>query len=145
MIPNDHTAILYLKTCLNSCTYVKNVLLTIPWYHIVFCCNDRRHCSGMLTSCTQHIHFKGSFWFMAFKATTTTYVISAYHHWWCEFESRSGCGVQHYVIKFVSDLRQVDGFLLVLRFLPPMKLTNEPHKRHEGRCGEHSDAPDRKG
>jgi hypothetical protein len=22
---------------------------------------------------------------------------------------------------------------------------NEPHKRHEGRCGEHSDAPDRKG
>ena len=24
--------------------------------------------------------------------------------------------IQHYVIKFVSDLRQVDGFLLVLRF-----------------------------
>jgi hypothetical protein len=42
---------------------------------------------------------------------TTTYAISAYHHWCCEFESRSGQGVQHYVIKFVSDLRQVDGFL----------------------------------
>ena len=27
---------------------------------------------------------------------------------------------QHYVIKFVSDLRQVDGFL---RFSPPIKLT----------------------
>jgi hypothetical protein len=38
---------------------------------------------------------------------TTTYAISAYHHWCCEFESRSGWGVQHYVIKFVSDLRQV--------------------------------------
>ena len=38
---------------------------------------------------------------------TTTYAISAYHHWCCEFESRSGRGVQHYVIKFVSDLRQV--------------------------------------
>ena len=28
--------------------------------------------------------------------------------------------VQHYVIKFVSDLRQVGGFLLVLRFPPPI-------------------------
>jgi hypothetical protein len=31
--------------------------------------------------------------------------------------------IQHYVIKFVSDLRQVGGFLRVLRFPPPMKLT----------------------
>ena len=38
---------------------------------------------------------------------TTTYAISAYHHWCCEFESRSGRGVQHNVIKFVSDWRQV--------------------------------------
>jgi len=37
---------------------------------------------------------------------TTTYAISAYQHWCCEFESRSGRGVQHYVIKFVSDLWQ---------------------------------------
>jgi hypothetical protein len=51
---------------------------------------------------------------------TTTYIISAYHHWCCEFESRSGRGVQHYVIKFVNDLRQVSGFL---RFPPPIKLT----------------------
>ena len=29
--------------------------------------------------------------------------------------------VQHYVIKFVSDLQQVDGFLRVLRFPPPVK------------------------
>ena len=29
---------------------------------------------------------------------------------------RSGRGVQHYVIKFLSDLRQGDGFLRVLRF-----------------------------
>ena len=38
----------------------------------------------------------------------------------CEFESRSGRGVQHYVIKFVSDLWQVVVFLRVLRF-PPSK------------------------
>ena len=31
--------------------------------------------------------------------------------------------IQQYVIKFVSDLRQVGGFLLVLRFPPPIKLT----------------------
>jgi hypothetical protein len=33
-----------------------------------------------------------------------TYAISTYHHGCCEFESRSGRGVQHYVIRFVSDL-----------------------------------------
>ena len=42
---------------------------------------------------------------------TTTHVISGYDHKSCEFESRSWQGVlnttlQHYVIKFVSDLRQ---------------------------------------
>jgi len=31
--------------------------------------------------------------------------------------------IQHYVIKFVSDLWQVGGFLLVLRFPSPIKLT----------------------
>jgi hypothetical protein len=48
-----------------------------------------------------------------------------FNYWHCEFESRSGvvCSIQHYVIKFVSDLRQVGGFLLVLRFLLPIKLT----------------------
>jgi hypothetical protein len=51
---------------------------------------------------------------------TTSYATSAYHqkvHWCCEFESRSGRAVQHYVIKFVSDLRQVGDFL---RFPPPL-------------------------
>jgi hypothetical protein len=50
---------------------------------------------------------------------TTTYAISAYHHSCCEFESRSGRDVQHYVIKFVNDLRHVGGFLRFLRFPPP--------------------------
>ena len=31
--------------------------------------------------------------------------------------------MQHYAIKFVSGLRQVNGFLLVIRFPPPIKLT----------------------
>jgi hypothetical protein len=41
-----------------------------------------------------------------------------------EFESRSGVVhlTQHYVIKFVSDLRQVSGFL---RVLPPPKKTKQ--------------------
>ena len=52
---------------------------------------------------------------------TTTYAISAYHHWCCEFESRSGRGVQHDVIKFVSDLWQVGGFLWVT----PVSSTNK--------------------
>jgi hypothetical protein len=33
--------------------------------------------------------------------------------------------IQHYVIKFVSDFRQVSGFLWVLRFPPPIKLSHD--------------------
>lgn len=47
---------------------------------------------------------------------TATYAISAYHHSCREFESRSERGV-HYVIKFVSDMRQGVGF-------PPVSSTN---------------------
>jgi hypothetical protein len=56
---------------------------------------------------------------------TTTYAIIAYHHKRCEFKSRSMevYTIQHYVIKFVSDLPQVSGFFQVLRFSPPKKLT----------------------
>ena len=32
--------------------------------------------------------------------------------------------IQHYVIKFVSDFRQVRSFLRVLRFPPPIKMTS---------------------
>ena len=39
------------------------------------------------------------------------------------FMARCTRYVQHYVMKFVSDLRQVSGFLQVLRFPPPIKLT----------------------
>ena len=51
--------------------------------------------------------------------TIATCPISAYRHLRCEFESRS----IHYVINFVSEFRQVGGFLLVQRFPPPIKLT----------------------
>ena len=56
---------------------------------------------------------------------TTTFAISVYHHWSCDFESRSGevYLIQPYVINFVSDLRHVGGFLRALRFLPPIILT----------------------
>jgi hypothetical protein len=39
---------------------------------------------------------------------STTYAISAYHHYRCELESGSGkvYSIQHYMIKFVSHLRQ---------------------------------------
>jgi hypothetical protein len=49
---------------------------------------------------------------------TTTHAISVYHHWCCEFESRSGRGVKQYVIKFVSDLWQVCVCFRVLWFSP---------------------------
>ena len=51
-------------------------------------------------------------------------VCGTYHHKLCKFESRSGkvYSIQHYVIKFISDLQQVGGFLRILRFPPPKKL-----------------------
>jgi hypothetical protein len=53
-----------------------------------------------------------------------SYTINAYHHWSCEYESPLGKVYPiHYVIKFVCDLRQVDGFLRALWFPPPIKLT----------------------
>jgi hypothetical protein len=66
-------------------------------------CHRRRHCRDRLV----------------FEFT-----ISVHHHLYCEFESRSGWGVQHYVIMFVNDMRQNGCFLLVLPFPPPRK---HPH------------------
>ena len=53
---------------------------------------------------------------------TTAYAISAYHHWSYDFESRSGevYSIQKYVIKVVNELRLLGGFLLALRFPPPI-------------------------
>ena len=68
-------------------------------------------------------------------AFTTACAISAYHHYSCEFESRSWRGVLDttlYVIKFVSDLWQVSGFLWIFRFPlhVPIKLTATIRPRH---------------
>ena len=43
----------------------------------------------------------------------TTYAVSAYHHYSCEFETRSWRGVFDIPLcdKFASDLQQVGGFL----------------------------------
>ena len=71
--------------------------------------------NSFLRGCRGHDHMVVGF--------TATYAISAYHHCCCEFESRSGRGVQNYVMTLVSDLRQVNGFLRVIRFPPPIKLT----------------------
>jgi hypothetical protein len=59
-------------------------------------------------------------WLIHVKCHICT-VISAYHPLtlWVRIPFMA---IQHYVIKFVSDLRQVGGFLRVLRFPPPIKL-----------------------
>jgi hypothetical protein len=48
----------------------------------------------------------------------------AYHHSSGEFNPAGGqvYSIQHYVIKFVSDFRQVGGFLRILWFPSPLKL-----------------------
>ena len=47
------------------------------------------HCV-LSKGCRGHDHMVGGF--------TTTYAISAYHHWCCEFESLSGQSVQHLTV-----------------------------------------------
>ena len=54
---------------------------------------------------------------------TTTCVISATTNRSSNHAYGKVYSIQHYVIKFVSDLRQVSGFLQVLWFPPPIKLT----------------------
>ena len=53
---------------------------------------------------------------------TTTCAISAYHHKSSNPAHDDVYSIQHYVIKFVSDLRHLVGFLRVLGFPPPIKL-----------------------
>jgi len=57
---------------------------------------------------------------------TTTHAINAYHYNKI-LSSHNVHGevypIQNYVIKFVSDLREVGVFFQVLRFPPPIKVT----------------------
>ena len=50
---------------------------------------------------------------------------SVYHYCSCEFKPIHGevYSIHHYMIKFVSDLRQDGGFLWILQFASPLKLT----------------------
>jgi hypothetical protein len=90
-----------------------------------FCCiwhsNYTRYCSYCYHLC---------YWYRDGRERmvvrfTSTCAISAYHHKSCDFKSCSWRGIpdRTYVIKFVSDLQQVGGFIKVLRFPPPIKLT----------------------
>jgi hypothetical protein len=58
---------------------------------------------------------------------TFVYFKQFYYHRGCRGRDRMAVGVASsnpgHVIKFVSDLRQVGGFLMVLWFPPPIKLT----------------------
>jgi len=54
---------------------------------------------------------------------TTTYSTLAYPHYSCELQSRPWRGVLDTTLCVVSDLRQVAGFLRIVRFPPIIKVT----------------------
>jgi hypothetical protein len=60
---------------------------------------------------------------MVFNATFNNILVEDHLHVHCEFEPHSGemYLIQHYAIKFVSDLRQVGGIFQLLQFPPPIK------------------------
>jgi hypothetical protein len=70
------------------------------------------------TLCFKWVYYMGPSWPWSYGSLIYNYLCN----WCCEFQPRLGRGVQYYVIKFVGDLRQVGGFLRVLRFIPPRKL-----------------------
>jgi hypothetical protein len=78
-------------------------------------------------------------WLVALKQIITKASIENYINSWSMNRqvsvSKSRIGevysIQHYVIKFVSDLRQIGGFLRVLRFASSIKeKTGEPVEKH---------------
>jgi hypothetical protein len=59
---------------------------------------------------------------------TTICAIRAYHHYSCKVVKLNPTpwrAVEHYMIKLVNDLWQIVCFLLVIWFLPPIKLTDK--------------------
>jgi hypothetical protein len=61
------------------------------------------------------ISYKSTHWFIIIRTFSDIFLILVH--------LGEVYSIQHYVIKFVSDLRQVDGFLRVFLFPPPVKLT----------------------
>jgi hypothetical protein len=96
------------------------------WYNIVYKLWSNIHVDNNIMVSIHCIMYRGRrYRDRMVVGFITIFAISAKHHWHCETEPFSGemYSIQHYVIKFVSDLRQVGGFLWVLRFPPPIKLT----------------------
>jgi hypothetical protein len=98
------------------------------WMLVIHTCTGRRGLSRLILwaclSILQPIKSRGRR-DRVVAGFTPTYAISAYHHKRFEFEPRSSevYSTQEYVIKFLSDLRSVCGFLRVLRCPPPIKRT----------------------
>ena len=89
----------------------------------VYVCLFLRYYTRLLSSFFLPLQFWGPSWSWSHGSWIYNYM---FLYLCCEFESRSGRGVQHYVIKFVSDLRQVGGFLQVT----PVSSTNKTD-RHD--------------
>jgi hypothetical protein len=86
---------------------VFNQSLPMVWY-MIYIVVSHPLCSTKVSQCLQtSVFFKYIVLYIRGQCGrdryvvgfTTTYAISAYHHW-CEFESRSGRSVQHYVILY---------------------------------------------
>jgi hypothetical protein len=99
--PNSYFPSLITSHFIKSTLYkiVGTKITCTSWINISFTVTN---CLEILWSTT--IHYT---WFLL-VGFITTYVISAYQHGRCEFQSFSGkvYSIQHYVIKFVCDLRQ---------------------------------------
>ena len=89
----------------------------VAWFMVITCdliCPFLFLFHSRLSTLIQSSIIMGPSWLWSYGSWIYNYLCN---HWCCEFESRLGRGVQHYEIKFESDLTQVGGFP------PPIKLT----------------------
>ena len=109
--------ILTIHVSINLCTDSKACIMSVNVELIV---------PSFFSSLLQNFFFRGKF-----RSCTISVGPAESPAYWFFFSqkvvsSNPICGevysIQHYVIKFVSDLRQVRGFLWVLQFPPPIKL-----------------------
>jgi hypothetical protein len=107
-------------------TYYSTDHLPMSWYCYMYLRKKYTSAEGykIMTYCFHckvQPSWKRSSWSWSYGSWNYNYRVNQ-----CKFESRSGevYSIQHYVIKFVSDLGQVGDFLRLLRFPPSMKPTS---------------------
>ena len=101
-----------------SVTCDRFVVFSIQHYVIKFVSDLRQVCGFLYTTLCDKVcqWLATGLWFSLYNIMWSSLSVTC--------DRSMVFSIQHYVIKFVSDLRQVCGFLWVFQFPPPVNLTS---------------------